>query len=133
MKIDYKQYARVLYELTQGKNEKEIKEMVKKFTELLLKNNDAALTGKISEYYSKIYNEYEGRLEANICTVNKLDKDMAEAVKKYLEKISGAKKIVISEKLDEKILGGIIIRYGDKIIDGSLKTKLSELKNQLIK
>ena len=38
-----------------------------------------------------------------------------------------------TKKIDKNILGGVIIRYGDKVVDGSLKTQLEDLKEKLIK
>ena len=39
----------------------------------------------------------------------------------------------MKEKQNKNILGGVILKYGDKILDGSLKTKLNSLKEELKK
>jgi len=41
--------------------------------------------------------------------------------------------VIMSEKVDKKLLGGIVIKYGDKVLNGSLKNSLVELKNKMVK
>jgi len=62
-----------------------------------------------------------------------LDKETGKLLKNYITGLSGAKEVLVSEKTDKNILGGVIIKYGDKVLDGSLKTSLEELKEKMIK
>ena len=72
-------------------------------------------------------------VEAEVISANVLDEETAEELKKYIADASGKKKVEINNKIDKKILGGAVIKYEDKIIDGSLKTRISELRERLIK
>lgn len=47
-----------------------------------------------------------------------------------LEAVSGAK-IVLVEKVDKSLMGGIVLRYSDTEIDGSVRTKLDDIKAQI--
>ncbi|MFA6389667.1 MAG: ATP synthase F1 subunit delta, partial [Patescibacteria group bacterium] len=87
----------------------------------------------IARELDKIYRKEEGVLEAEITSANPLKREMANMLKEYVAGISGAKKVEMKESVDKDILGGVIIRYEDKVIDGSLRNRLSELKRDLAK
>ncbi|MFA6393982.1 MAG: ATP synthase F1 subunit delta [Patescibacteria group bacterium] len=133
MKISAKQYARGLYEAVQEKKDGEVKGVLKKFIEVLVKNNDFKKAKDVIRNLDKIFREEEGILEAEIVVASPLKKEMVKIVKDYVTEASGAKKVEVAERVDKNILGGIIIKYEDKIIDGSLKSRLSRLKMELAK
>jgi F-type H+-transporting ATPase subunit delta len=59
--------------------------------------------------------------------------DILEKVKEFVKKKYGAKEVEINIEIDEKIKGGIIIKVGDEILDGSVSSQLKRLKNILSK
>jgi len=87
----------------------------------------------IARELDKIYRKEEGVLEAEITSANPLKKEIIKILKDYIAEMSGAKKVEVKESVDKNILGGVVIRYEDKIIDGSLRNRLSELKRDLAK
>ncbi|MFA6106387.1 MAG: ATP synthase F1 subunit delta [Patescibacteria group bacterium] len=133
MRISAKQYATGLYEAVREKKDGEIKAVVKKFIAVLAKNNDFKKAKDVIRNLDKIFRIEEGILEAEIISANPLKKDVMKDLKEYILEMSGAKKLEIKESLDEKILGGVIIKYEDKIVDGSLRSKLFRLKMDLAK
>ena len=64
-----------------------------------------------------------------------LDKELTEenlsALKGKLENVIG-KEVEIKTSVNPKILGGVIIRFGDKLIDGSVRSRLYKLKRKLM-
>ena len=66
-------------------------------------------------------------------SARELNKETIKLLKSYVIKLSGAKEVVVDEQVDKNILGGVVIKYGDKVIDGSLKAQLEELKDKLVK
>lgn len=68
--------------------------------------------------------------EARIISATELTESEKEALLKKLEKISG-NTVNASFEIDESIIGGLIIYIDDKIIDGSLRHKLKEIKEEL--
>jgi len=133
MKITPKQFALSLYEAVEGKPAVQVKAVVKKFVELLAKKNMLAKADKITGQFVKIWDEKHGIVEALATSANGLDKVSVKFLEHYIAELSGAKEVVITEKIDKNILGGVIIKYGDKVLDGSLKTSLEELKEKMIK
>lgn len=133
MKITARQYALSLSEAVDNKSAREVKAVIKKFIELLAGKNQLGEAEKIIAEFVKIWNDQRGIVEAEVASANGLAKEIVKLLKNYIVKLSGAKEVKISEEIDKNILGGVIIRYDDKILDGSLKASLKELKDKMIK
>lgn len=135
MKITAKQYAQYFYQAISDSNKEgdQIKIIIKKFVELLAEKNQLVNANKIIREFEIIWDDKNGFIQAEIKSANKLDKEIIELLKNYIIEMSKAKQIIINEKVDKKLLGGIVIKYKDKILDGSLKNSLQELKVKLIK
>ncbi|PIR57645.1 MAG: ATP synthase F1 subunit delta [Parcubacteria group bacterium CG10_big_fil_rev_8_21_14_0_10_38_31] len=129
MKITPKEYATGLFYSISGKNDDEIKNIVNNFVNLLIINNDVSKADKVSQVFSSLWNKENKIVESEVTTSNKLDAESQESLKKFLIKESKAKEVIIKENIDKSILGGMIIKYNDKILDRSLKTKIKNLNN----
>ena len=132
MKIKPKQFALALYEALDGKSTSQVKMIIKKFVELLAGNNMLTKAGKITAEFSKIWDEKKWIIEAEAVSASGLDKVNVKLLKNYIADLSGAKEILLSEKIDKNILGGVIIKYGDRVVDGSLRNSLEELRDKLV-
>ena len=82
---------------------------------------------KICSAFSELCNEKLGIAEITVTTAFPLTPAQKEQVKKKMSEVIG-KTVVMSEKLDKSLVGGIIVDYGDTRIDGSIKTRLEGLK-----
>lgn len=133
MKISIKQYAQTLFELTDGKSEQEISDVVKSFSGQLKKDGQMKNAGKIMEKFSQLYNQAHGIVEAMVITKEALRKDAEGRIENLIKEKYSAKEVIIENKIDEKIRGGIIIRIGNDVMDGSVETQLKKLKNILSK
>lgn len=132
MKITTTQYANTLYDLTEGKEKARVNSIVEKFTALLIKNRQIKLAGKIIEKFSEIYNRKNGIVEAEITSREVLSNELRNKVSNYVSNKYKAKEVVINNKIDENIKGGIVVKVGDEVIDASLKSRLINL-NKLLK
>ena len=133
MKITPKQYATALYDLVKDKKSGEVKKVIEDFVRVLILNNDISKTEKIINEFSIMWNKVEGVVDAEIVSASDLGKQIVKLLNDYIFKLTGAKKIEMKENIDKNILGGIVVKYGDKVIDGSLKTRIYELKNKMTK
>ncbi len=133
MKVTIRQYAESLYESVVDKTADEIKSVIKKFVGILKENNDFLKIEKILNEFIKIWDRNHGVVEAEVTSARELDKDVLKLVKDYVEKLSGAKEVALTEKVDKSILGGVVIKYEDQVMDGSLKARIKELKENMIK
>lgn len=127
MKLTVTQYAKTLYEITKGKSSSEIDEMVGNFVQLLAKNNQTKFANGIVSRFKEISNAEEGITEAEITSREKLSDDLARKISDFVKEKYQTEKVVIDNKIDEKILGGIIIRVKDEMIDGSVQNQLRNM------
>jgi F-type H+-transporting ATPase subunit delta len=74
-----------------------------------------------------LLDEASGISHATVTTAVPLTADELAAVKKKLTEITGGE-VVVETAVDEGILGGVIVRIGDRLIDGSTKNRLMALK-----
>ena len=127
MKITPKQYAISLYESTKKVDELEIEKRIKKFIDILKRNNNLSLIDKIIEKYYEHYRSERNISKIEITSNEKID---PEILNKIIHKFK--KQIEIEEKIDESLIGGMIIKIDDSLlIDGSIKRKLEELKKNI--
>lgn len=88
---------------------------------------------EITDEYQRLLDSYhgvEGAELIEVITAIPLDEKDKLGLSKRLTDIV-EKPIILKAMVDPEIIGGIIIKVGDKIIDGSMRTKLAELKKEL--
>lgn len=104
--------------------------LVLNMARLLLRRARTDLGPQIAEAFQEILDEARGVSHATVTTAVPLSGDDMNAVEKRLGEITGGQ-VVVESRVDESILGGLIVRIGDRLIDGSTRSKLLALKRQL--
>ncbi len=133
MKITINQYAKALYDATNEKPQEEIEGMISNFLKVLKKNNQMKLARKVMEKFSDIHDAKNGIVQVEVTSVSKLDEKVLSKVENFVANKYGAKKVILKNKIDEKIKGGIILRVGDEMMDSSVSRKLEELGRILVR
>ena len=133
MKITAKQFAETLYDSVEGKTEKEILSVLNNFSEIVKKNNALSMIDNILDEFSRIWNKENGIIEAKVTSARDLDKTNRKSIIEYIKKATKAKDVVLDETVDKKVLGGVILKYGDKIVDDSLLGRVRSLGRTLEK
>ena len=133
MKVTVTQYAKTLHELVKDKSQKEIPEIVSGFVKILAKNNQIKNNGKIIDKFSAIHNQENGIIETEVVSREALSSGLINKLRKFVKEKYQAKEVVLKNVIDKKIKGGIVIRVGDEVIDGSVDRQLQNLKNNLRK
>jgi len=131
MKISAQQYAQSLFESVVGKSDKEVKAVLKNFVAVLGQNREFNKEKAIIEAFIDIWNRERGELAATLKSARELGPTARETVVNYLKDKTSAKKIILDEEIDEGLIGGFVLRYGSKVLDGSLKNSLDSLKNKI--
>jgi F-type H+-transporting ATPase subunit delta len=131
MKITANQYAKSLYAATKEKSQKEINSVVANFVKILSKDRQVKLFSKIFKKFEEIWNKEKGIVEAEVITSRKLESHQIHQVESFIKKKYQAKEVVLHNIIDEKIKGGIIIKIGDEVLDGSVRGQLDRLRNNL--
>ena len=105
---------------------------VRNFALILVDNNRFAAVSAISKSLNRLIDEHRGDLRALVTTARPLKDSQAATVKGALAKMTG-KNIILETQIDESLIGGIVTRIGNKVYDGSVKTKLAALKESILK
>ncbi|HET8840812.1 MAG TPA: ATP synthase F1 subunit delta [Ktedonobacteraceae bacterium] len=74
---------------------------------------------------------FNNQAEAEVITAAPMDEAQSDLVKQALERRTG-KTILMQTRVDPEILGGVVARVGDQVIDGSIQQRLQTLKRQLL-
>ena len=100
------------------------------FLKVLVQNGRIALFSEICAAFHEMADRTDGILEAEAVTAVPLTPPLREQLCQRLEQTTG-RKIRLSERVDPSVLGGVLLRYGGKEIDGTVRQRLTALKRQL--
>ena len=102
------------------------------FIEMITVKKREAFLQTIAESFIVIYKRINQIETVTVTSVNPLEQDYKERLIAEVKK-TGCKKVELIEKISSDLIGGVIIKYGDKQIDASIKTKINRLKKTLSK
>ncbi len=100
------------------------------FLTLLVENNRLLLLPAIAELYEEYKAEDEGYVDVEVSTAYALTKEEQKRFASSLEKKLN-KKVHMNIEVDKSLIGGIRVRAGDKVIDGSIRGRLQQLTKRL--
>ncbi len=96
------------------------------------------LQKKRIQHFPFVHGEYRGLVEeelgvarARVTTAVPLDPAVIDGLVRQFERISG-KKIRLETRVDPAVIGGMVVIVGDQILDGSLRHRLADLRDQLL-
>lgn len=132
MKTSISQYSQALYAATDGKTQKEIDVSVDNFLALLRRKNQLKIISRIIEKFGQIYDEKNNLLEIEIISAGTISEDMEEKIAEFIKEKYGVQQVVAKKSIDEKIIGGFIVKSRNEIFDSSISNNIKRLKNHLI-
>lgn len=97
---------------------------------LLLEEGRIGLLGDILEEYRDLSHKAQGLKEVFLKTAIPIDDGTRERLRASFEGLLGSK-VILKIEVDSGLIGGIVARIGDKVIDGSLLTTLSKMRDEL--
>lgn len=103
---------------------------IERFLFLLIEKDRAAILPDTSREFDRLLDEHRGEADAEAITAAPLSETQRSALLSRLEASTGLK-IRLVTRVDESILGGLIVRVGDHLIDGSVASRLRLIKEQL--
>lgn len=104
--------------------------LTRTFVNLLLDNERLAALPGIAREVDAMIEAQAGRVHAEVTSATALTPAQLTQLTATLEKLSG-KKVVVAKKEDPSLLGGVVAKVGDVVYDGSLRTQLRILRDQL--
>lgn len=106
-----------------------ISDETKSLLHLLSDKRRENLLEDICKGFVQLYNQYEGIIQVDVTTAYELSSSQSKDLRKALASSTG-KKIEMNVTANSEIMGGIIVRIDDTVMDGSVKYKIRKLKNQ---
>jgi F-type H+-transporting ATPase subunit delta len=104
--------------------------IIQNFLRLLLDKNRIGAVKEISEHYGKLTDDLTGITRAQVMTAWPMKDQAVLKIKKALEGISTGE-VKIEVKDDAALIGGIVVKIGDLVLDGSVRAQLEGLKESL--
>ncbi|HWZ58264.1 MAG TPA: ATP synthase F1 subunit delta, partial [Gemmatimonadaceae bacterium] len=101
-----------------------------RFLQLLVANRRQMLIPEIAREYMALLDQVEGRVHADVTVARPVSGDGERALAAQLTRAIG-KTVVPHITVDPSILGGIVVRYGDTLMDGSVRRRLATLRQRL--
>ncbi len=108
----------------------DINPLVLNLVYLLVTRGRAYMIGDITDEYQRLLDSYHGVARAEVTTAVPLDAQDRSRLAEFLGAAVG-KKVVIKSEVDSGLIGGIIARIEDKLLDGSTRSRLQALRNEL--
>ena len=110
----------------------EIENLLKNFTNFLVTKRRFFFIEQILNNFIEICSEKRGELKTEIRSAKKLSNDEINNIKDELSK-HFTSKIKLDYKYDESLIGGLIVQVGSTMIDTSIKNKLQQIENKMMK
>ena len=101
--------------------------LVRNLVSLLVTRGGVAAMRDVQEGYSQLLDDHLGRQRAEITTAVEMGPEELERVTRFVEQLVG-REVVLTTRVDENILGGLIVQIGDQLLDGSAAAGLERMR-----
>lgn len=108
----------------------QISEVIRNFLALLIDHRREVFLKDIATEYVAMANKARNIVEVQVASAVELSKDEKSKLEALLARLT-KKKVKTLYEVDPSLIGGVKVRMGDRVIDGSVKNRLSTLKEQL--
>lgn len=101
------------------------------FVRLLVRRGRAALATGVMREYQRLLDARRGVIRAQVTTAIALSDAEVQALAARLKGLVGDKQVQMTASVDPAIVGGLVVRIGDRLLDGSTRTRLERLRQSL--
>ena len=106
--------------------------ITRNFLFLLIDNGRMAAFSDIHRAFEERVDEHLGRVRATVTSATPLESGMLGEIENQVKHLTGKDTVVLTAEVDPALIGGIVTRVGDLVLDGSIRTQLSTIRNQLL-
>ena len=122
------QKKEVINKILNGKSDK----LTLDFFNLVISKRRAASLPEICKAFRTLYNEDKGIQLASVTTTFLLTEEIRNSFVSQVKHITNAKEVELEESIDESLIGGYVLRIGDRQQDNSVSSKLKALRRNLV-
>jgi F-type H+-transporting ATPase subunit delta len=108
----------------------QLSQVMSNFFNLLVQKKRAEIIPDVSEIFQDMALEDQNICQGTLTSAMEINDELKQKVQATLEKITG-KQVQLSAQVDPSIIGGIIAKVGDLVLDGSIKTQLLGIKESI--
>jgi F-type H+-transporting ATPase subunit delta len=107
-------------------------ESVRNFLELLLENHRMPVVFRVRRELDRLWEDVNQLLPVQITSAVELDASVAERVAEEIGRQTG-RRVQLTSTVDPDVIGGLVLRVGNSILDASIRTRLESLRKQVAK
>lgn len=98
---------------------------------LLLRRDRLGLVPRVAAEYKRLYDQREGITPAIVTSALPLDKAEVKEIRDRLQQLTGGT-VELDFRVDPSLLGGVVVRLGDQLLDGSVRGRLERLRSLVV-
>lgn len=110
---------------------KSVNAITKSYLKLIVSKGRAAILYDTTKAFVRQYNAIKGIVTAEVTSATELTAENKAEIVAVVKKEIGANEVIIKEKVNEKLIGGFILKVGDRQFDASITGSLNKLKKEL--
>lgn len=102
-----------------------------KFLAAVVHRGRQGLLGEISEAYQELVDQHLDRVHASVVTAHPTDRGLEQTIARRLTEVVG-RTVVPHFRTDPSLIGGLVVRVGDRVFDGSLRRRIRMLRERML-
>ena len=107
-----------------------LSDTMKAFLLLVFDKGRIGFLGNINEFYKKLADELKGIARASLVSATELSSEAIDKIRSTMSKMTG-KDVILDIEQDSSLIGGVVSRIGDLVLDGSIRTQLLNMRESL--
>ncbi|MBT4363732.1 MAG: ATP synthase F1 subunit delta [Desulfobacterales bacterium] len=107
-----------------------LSKVVSSFLLLLFDKGRFGYVNEINEFYQKLADELKGISRASLISASELSSEAVNKIRASLAKMTG-REVILDIQQDPGLIGGVVTKIGDLVLDGSIKTQLLNMRESL--
>ena len=107
-----------------------VSQITNNFLYLMIDHKREMFLKDIVTYFTEMANRARNLVQVQVTSAVELDADQRKELNEVLEKIT-CKKVRAEYAIDPSLIGGVVVRIGDRVIDGSVKSRLAGMREHL--
>jgi len=105
--------------------------ITRNFLFLLIDNDRMSAFSSILDAFQEQVDDRLGRVRATVSSATALDAATLAEIEKQVKHLTGKDNVILASEVDPSLIGGIVTRVGDLLLDGSIRTQLSTIRTKL--
>src|SRR4051794_34434040 len=100
------------------------------FLELLIEKNRMTEIFRVRRQFEQLWKQENKRIDVTVTSAVELDPAVVEKIGEEIERQTG-RKVELASRVDDEILGGIVLQVGNMVLDASIRSRLEKLRKSV--